>query len=142
SIPIAQAFGVAVLSAIALALLKGMRLATVIGGFVEGCRGVTIGALILALAVTLGTVSRELGTANYLVETTAALVAPVALPGLFLFLAMAVSFSIGSSWGTYAVVFPIAMPFAWAVHPDPQYLALTFGAVLGGAVFGDQCSPI
>ena len=40
------------------------------------------------------------------------------------------------------MVFPLAMPLAWAVHPDPTYLSVCFGAVLGGAVFGDQCSPI
>ena len=55
---------------------------------------------------------------------------------------MAVAFSIGSSWGTYAVVFPLAMPLAWSLSTDPTYLAVAFGAVLGGAVFGDQCSPI
>jgi len=142
TVPIAQAFGLALLSAMGLALWKGMKLSDVIGGFVEGCKGVTIGAIILALAVTLGMVSRELGTANYIVEETAAFVSPVLLPAIFMFICMAVAFSIGSSWGTYAVVFPLAMPLAWAVHPDPTYLSLTFGAVLGGAVFGDQCSPI
>ena len=142
SVPIAQAFGLSLLSAMGLALWKGMKLSDVIGGFVEGCKGVTIGTIILALAVTLGMVSRELGTANYIVEGTAALVSPVLLPAIFMFICMAVAFSIGSSWGTYAVVFPLAMPLAWAVHPDPTYLSLTFGAVLGGAVFGDQCSPI
>jgi Na+/H+ antiporter NhaC len=34
------------------------------------------------------------------------------------------------------------MPLAWAVLPDPLFLTLCFGAVTGGAVFGDQCSPI
>jgi Na+/H+ antiporter NhaC len=34
------------------------------------------------------------------------------------------------------------MPLAYAINPDPNYVALCFGAVLGGAVFGDQCSPI
>jgi Na+/H+ antiporter NhaC len=55
---------------------------------------------------------------------------------------MFISFSIGSSWGTYAVVYPIALPLAYAVHPDPFYFTLNFAAILGGAVFGDQCSPI
>jgi Na+/H+ antiporter NhaC len=142
SVPIAEAFGLAVLSAMLLALLKGMELKEVVDGFVNGCKGVTIGAIILALAVTLGTVSRELGTANYIVQTTAELVNPVVLPGLFMFVCMAVAFSIGSSWGTYAVVFPLAMPLAYAINPDPFYVSLAFGAVLGGAVFGDQCSPI
>ena len=142
SVPIAEAFGLAVLSAMLLAIVKGMDLKEVVDGFVDGCKGVTIGAIILALAVTLGTVSRELGTANYIVQTTAELMNPVLLPALFMFICMVVAFSIGSSWGTYAVVFPLAMPLAYAINPDPFYMSLAFGAVLGGAVFGDQCSPI
>jgi Na+/H+ antiporter NhaC len=34
------------------------------------------------------------------------------------------------------------MPLAFAINPDPFYMSICFGAVLGGAVFGDQCSPI
>ena len=141
-VPIAEAFGLSVLSAFVVALIKGLRLKEAVAGFVDGCKGVTIGALILALAVTLGQVSRDAGTAAYLVETTADAIAPAFLPAMLLALCMAVAFSIGSSWGTYAVVFPIAMPLAWALVPDPTYIALCFGATLGGAVFGDQCSPI
>ena len=40
------------------------------------------------------------------------------------------------------MVFPVALPLALALSSDPTYLSLTFGAILGGAVFGDQCSPI
>jgi Na+/H+ antiporter NhaC len=40
------------------------------------------------------------------------------------------------------VVFPLALPLAYAVDPSLGYVQLCFGAVLGGAVFGDQCSPI
>lgn len=141
-VPIAEAFGLAVLSAIAVALLKGLGLQRTIDGFIDGCKGVTIGAIVLGLAVTLGYVSGALGTAAYIVQLTADLIQPALLPALFLGLNMAVAFSIGSSWGTYAVVFPIAMPLAYAVSPDPFFLTLCFGAVLGGAVFGDQCSPI
>jgi Na+/H+ antiporter NhaC len=55
---------------------------------------------------------------------------------------MLVAFSTGTSWGTYAVIFPVALPLAWEVAADPMYLTLCFGAVTGGSVFGDQCSPI
>jgi len=139
---IAEAFGLAVLVAFALALARGMSLREAMAGFVDGCKGVTVGAIILGLAVTLGMVSRTLGTATYIVELTSHLIHPALLPALLMGICMAVAFSIGSSWGTYAVVFPLAMPLAWAVNPDPQYIAICFGAVLGGAVFGDQCSPI
>jgi Na+/H+ antiporter NhaC len=142
SVAIAVAFGLAVLVAFAVALFKGLPMAEAMEGFIDGCKGVTVGALILALAVTLGQVSGALGTANYIVETTSALVSPVALPAILMGICMAVAFSIGSSWGTYAVVFPLAMPLAYALNPDPTYNSICFGAVLGGAVFGDQCSPI
>src|SRR5690606_36463407 len=55
---------------------------------------------------------------------------------------MGVSFSIGHSWGTHAVVFPLAMPLAYVVDPSLTYHMLCFSAVLGGGVYGDQCSPI
>ena len=139
---IAQAFGLALLSAFVLALLKGMSVRDAVDGFVDGCKGVTVGAIILGLAVTLGLVSRELGTAAYIVERAAGAMPSVLLPAILMLVCMGVAFSIGSSWGTYAVVFPLAMPLAWAVQPEPFYVTLCFGAVLGGAVFGDQCSPI
>jgi Na+/H+ antiporter NhaC len=67
----------------------------------------------------------------------------VVLPALFMIITMAIAFSTGTSFGTYAVFFPIAMPLAWAVQPnDPFFLTLCFGAVVGGSVWGDQCSPI
>jgi Na+/H+ antiporter NhaC len=139
---IAEAFGTAVLVAFIVAIAKGLSLRGAMEGFIDGCKGVTIGAVVLGLAVTLGYVSRSLGTAAYIVEATSAIIQPVFLPAILMGICMAVAFSIGSSWGTYAVVFPLAMPLAWAVYPDPTYISLCFGAVLGGAVFGDQCSPI
>jgi Na+/H+ antiporter NhaC len=142
SVPINEAFVLAVISAMLLALLKGMRLNEVIEGFVDGVKGVTLGAIILALAVTLGKVSGSLGTADFLIRTTSDFIVPAMLPAIFMVICMLIAFAVGSSWGTYAVVFPIAMPLAYAVNPDPFYITLCFGAVLGGAVYGDQCSPI
>ena len=139
---IAEAFVLAVLVAMVVALAKGMSLRDVIDGFVSGCKGVTIGAIVLALAVTLKSVADAVGTAAYVVAELGDVVAPVALPGLLLAVAMFIAFSTGTSWGTYAVLFPVAMPLAWSLVPDPGYLALAFAAVTGGSVFGDQCSPI
>jgi Na+/H+ antiporter NhaC len=63
-------------------------------------------------------------------------------------LAMIIACSPGTSWGTFAVSLPLAMPLSWAVaqshdlaHPQ-FYMMLCFSAVLGGSVYGDQCSPI
>ncbi|MFN2373283.1 MAG: Na+/H+ antiporter NhaC family protein [Cyclonatronaceae bacterium] len=139
---IAEAFFLALLAAIFVALIKGMPLAEVMNGFLDGCKGVTIGAIILALAVSFKSVADAVGTANYVVEVAAGALSPVFLPGLLMGICMLIAFSTGTSWGTYAVVFPVARPLAWAVLPDPFFITLCFAAVTGGAVFGDQCSPI
>ncbi len=139
---IAEAFMLALLVGMGLAVVKGMSFRTVIDGFVDGCKGVTIGAVILALAVSLKEVADAVGTADYVVAVVGDAIPPVVLPGLLLGLCLLIAFSTGTSWGTYAVVFPVAMPLAWSVAPDPFFITLCFGAVLGGAVFGDQCSPI
>ncbi|MDE0239079.1 MAG: sodium:proton antiporter, partial [bacterium] len=70
------------------------------------------------------------------------------LPVLLQLLTIVIAFSTGTSWGTYAVAFPLAMPLAWAVatgqglaHPE-LFMTLCFAAVMDGSVYGDQCSPI
>jgi Na+/H+ antiporter NhaC len=137
-----EAFSCAVLIAMTVAWARGMSLANVIGAFVSGCEKMTIGALVLGLAVTIGEVSKDLGTGLFVVDLLGGRVAPLALPAVLTALCMAIAFATGTSWGTYGVVFPLAMPLAWAIVPDPTFVQICFGAVLGGAVFGDQCSPI
>lgn len=139
---IAEAFVLAVLVGMFVALAKGMELKTVMDGFIDGCKGVTIGAIILALAVSLKSVADSVGTAAYIIELVGDAIIPAALPAILMLLCIIIAFSTGTSWGTYAVVFPVAVPLVWAVLPDPFFLTICFGAVVGGAVFGDQCSPI
>jgi Na+/H+ antiporter NhaC len=49
------------------------------------------------------------------------------------------SFATGTSWGTFAIVMPIAIPMAYALGA-PMYV--TIAAVLSGGLFGDHCSPV
>jgi Na+/H+ antiporter NhaC len=139
-----EAFGLALVSSIILSIIRGMSAHDAFEGLVDGIKGVTIGAIILGLAVTLAEVSDTLGASAYVIEASSDVFTkmPFVLPGLLMIICMIVSFSVGSSWGTYAVVFPIALPLAYAISPDPLFVTLAFGAIMGGAVFGDQCSPI
>ena len=72
----------------------------------------------------------------------------IALPIALQLITMVIAFSTGTSWGTYAIAFPLTMPLAWSValasgvaHPE-LFMAVCFATVLNGSVFGDQCSPI
>jgi Na+/H+ antiporter NhaC len=139
-----EAFGLAVVTGVILSVLRGMSVSDAFEGLVDGIKGVTVGAIVLGLAVTLASVSETLGASSYVIEKTSATLTlmPFILPGVLMIICMVVSFSVGSSWGTYAVVFPIALPLAFAISADPLYMTLAFAAIMGGAVFGDQCSPI
>jgi len=57
-----------------------------------------------------------------------------------------VAFSTGTSWGTMAIVIPLAIPLANSyVAADPASSSLiiaTLSSVLSGSIFGDHCSPI
>jgi hypothetical protein len=70
-----------------------MRLSDVIEGFVDGVKGVSLGAIILALAVTLGRVSTSLGTAGFLIRTTSEVIVPFLLPAIFMLICMLIAFA-------------------------------------------------
>src|SRR5690606_5083201 len=142
------AFGVALLVAIFVALLRGMRLTDAMTGVIDGMKGVVGGSVILLLAIVIGAVSSETGGGTYMVELLGSSLPFWVLPVLLQIITMTVAFSTGTSWGTYAVAFPLAMPLAWAVAnaqgvANPElFMLICFAAVMDGSVYGDQCSPI
>ncbi len=136
------AFFLALMAAVFVALLKGMPWQRIQDGIIQGAKGVTMAAIILALAVTIQGVAVALGTGFYVADLLGDLPAFL-LPMLLLFAAMLVAFSTGTSFGTFAILFPVAMPLAWAVGDgNVTFLSMSFAAVIGGSVFGDKASPI
>ena len=142
------AFGFALLLAAFMALGRGLALKDLMEGIVDGMKGVVGGSVILLLAITIGGVSREAGGGTYLVDLLSESIPFWAIPVMLQILTIIIAFSTGTSWGTYAVAFPLAMPLAWAVansaglaHPE-FFMTICFAAVMDGSVFGDQCSPI
>ncbi len=142
------AFGAAVLIAMALALIRGMSLKNLMEGIGDGFKGVVLGSVILLLAITIGAVSKEAGGGTYLVELLGSRIPYWLLPVTLQVMTMIIAFSTGTSWGTYAVAFPLGMPLAWAVanvqgldHPQ-FFMTICFASVMDGSVYGDQCSPI
>ena len=62
------------------------------------------------------------------------------LPTLFFLVALILSFSTGSSWGTFGILIPIVV--AVVGTQDINFLTITVAAVLSGSVAGDHMSPI
>ena len=142
------AFGVAAMVAAVSALVRGMSLKHLMDGIGNGLKGVVVASVILLLAVTLGTITKETGAAAFLVDMLGDSIPYWSLPGILFVLTISIAFSTGTSWGTYAVAFPLAMPLAFSIaeagglsNPD-RFVAICFAAVLNGSVMGDQCSPV
>jgi tetracycline resistance efflux pump len=105
----------------------------------KGAGGLLGLATILLLALALSDVTRELGTGPFVAGAIQD-VFPVWLLLPLVFLTSAViAFSTGTSWGTFAIMLPIAVPAAAALGLPP---APFVAAVLGGGIFGDHASPI
>ena len=107
--------------------------------FLKGAGGLLPVAMILLFALALGDVANLLGTGVYvagIVQDT--IPVSMMLPLLFIVSGF-IAFSIGSSWGTFAIMIPLAMQIAVSLELSTS---LFLAAVLSGSVFGDHASPI
>ena len=128
--------------AVSWILLKGQRIFTVddlVKIALKGAGALVPLAAILLLALTLGNVVDQLGTGVYVAQVTAGTMPNwIYLPLVFL-VSGGIAFSTGTSWGTFAIMLPIAVPAAATLGLP---LAPFVAASLAGGVFGDHCSPI
>lgn len=131
-------FGLAVVWIMAL-VSKRLTLDALIKLSLQGAGNLLPIAVILALALTLGHLTGELGTGEFMAQVLGDNISTPLLPLLIFWLAAVISFSIGSSWGTFAIMIPVAIPIALALDASAP---LFLGALLAGSIFGDHCSPI
>jgi Na+/H+ antiporter NhaC len=96
--------------------------------------------IILIFAWTIGGVIGQLGTGEFLAHQVGVHLNPGWYPVIMFLLACLIAFSTGTSWGTFAIMVPIAIDFA--VLLAPEIMLGMIGAALAGAVYGDHCSPI
>ena len=125
-------------------LIQGMPLQEVSDTFMAGVKGAMPAIILLALAYPLNSLSKEMGTANYIINSTESFLTPALLPAVIFVVSAIMAFATGSSWGTFAICMPIALPLAFNASGDEitTLVAMCFAAVAGGGVFGDHCSPV
>jgi len=96
-------------------------------------------AILLVLALTLGDLCKALGTGEFVGQLAQGALPIELMPALIFALGAGISFATGTSYGTFSILTPIAIPLALATSIDPT---LMFGACIAGGLFGDNCSPI
>lgn len=122
---------------------KILTLSEAMEAWFGGVKSMFMACMILVLAWSIGAVTKEMKTAEFLVGVLSDHLLAAWVPTLTFVLAALMSFATGTSWGTMAILMPIIVPLAWAVNPQSAwFLNLSVSTVLAGSVFGDHCSPI
>jgi len=107
----------------------------------EGFKAMVPAILILVFAWTLKAMTDSLGAREFvsaLVEGSASGL-QVMLPAIIFLIGCFLSFSTGTSWGTFGILIPITI----SVFPITTSIGVVcVSACMAGAVCGDHCSPI
>jgi Na+/H+ antiporter NhaC len=118
---------------------QGRSYADTLRDFIQGAESLVYVSIILVLAWSLSSVTSDLHTADYIASLISDSVSPSYFPMLVFVLGAIISLSTGSSYGTFAILMPIAVPVGFELG---AFMYLTIAAVLSGGLFGDHCSPI
>lgn len=132
----------ALIAAAAMYLPRGLTtLSGYMDGMAEGVKSMVSAIMILVLAWSLGGVCRYMiGTGPFVSDVLNGLgVGLEFLPAVIFAVSAFIGFSMGTSWGTIALVLPIV---TGVFDPSDPLFLVAVGATLGGAVYGDHISPI
>jgi len=80
-----------------------------------------------------------LGTGEFVAGLVSAHLSPIMIAPVLFLVGALISFSTGTSWGTFAILIPLGVPLIIELNLPPGFI---LSAILGGGVFGDHCSPI
>jgi len=145
-----SSFGACVVAAIMVLSQKIMSLTETIDAWILGIKSMLLAVLILTLAWSIGSITVEMKTADFIIGLISDSIAPHYLPVLVFLVCALTSFATGTSWGTMAIMMPIVIPLShnvsglYNLSPADTALILNgvISSVLAGCVFGDHCSPI
>lgn len=143
-------FSACVVAALMIIAQKILTLRQTVDAWFAGIRSMLLAILILTLAWSIGAVTNEIRTADYIISLISDSIDPRFLPVIVFAVCGLTSFATGTSWGTMAIMFPIVIPLSAAVtgmnnySPEDTHLILigVVSSVLAGCVWGDHCSPI
>ena len=109
---------------------------------VEGIKNMSAAILILTFAWTLKSMTDSLGVSVFVETIIGSNIEKfsIFIPSVVFLIGAFISFSTGTSWGTFGILLPIVYSIFSGV--DETLLIMSISACMAGSVFGDHCSPI
>ena len=111
------------------------------GCFPDGFKAMVPAILILTFAGSLKNMTSQLGSSEFVKSFMSGAAAGLTtfLPAVIFLVAVFISFSTGTSWGTFGILIPIVTSI-FPASSELMYIGMS--ACLAGSVCGDHCSPI
>ena len=118
-----------------------VKFSDLMGCLPEGFKAMVPAILILTCAWTLKGMTDSLGATVFIAEfvNSNAQAFVSFLPAIIFLIAIGLSFSTGTSWGTFGILIPIVLA---VFEPGSSMAIVGMSACMAGAVCGDHCSPI
>ncbi|MBM0637062.1 Na+/H+ antiporter NhaC family protein [Campylobacter sp. VicNov18] len=145
----------AALFAAIVAIFIGLRrkifnLKEAIETWIYGWKTMIFTIVLLLFAWSLSSIVKDLGTSLFITSLLADKLPEFILPATIFAFASAISFAIGTSYGTMGILMPLAVPLAHEIaklngmdaNAMHHYMIINISCVLTGAIFGNHCSPI
>lgn len=143
-------FASCVFAALVSVISRSLKFKETIDAWFLGIRSMLYAMLILTLAWSIGGITQEIKTADFLVSILSEAINPYLIPPFIFIICAAISFSTGTSWGTLSIAMPLAIPLSYnaalnsGLNPFliDSLLLNSIASVLAGSIWGDHCSPI
>ncbi|RQD68019.1 Na+/H+ antiporter NhaC family protein [Campylobacter hepaticus] len=118
--------------------------------WIYGWKTMIFTIVLLLFAWSLSSIVKDLGTSLFITSLLADKLPQFILPATIFAFASAISFAIGTSYGTMGILMPLAVPLAHEIakingmdaNTMHHYMVINISCVLTGAIFGNHCSPI
>ncbi len=118
---------------------QGIHINKMVSRFIKGGNRLMMTIAILAVAWPIAQISKDLGLPKLITSTIGDKLPTFLVPVVIFALTSLTTFFIGSSWGTWALIMPLAIPLA---SVSGTSIPLAVGAVFAGGTFGDVASPL
>jgi len=138
-------------SAVIISLItRALKSSEIMVAMEDGFKPMLTAVMILTFAWAIADINHALGTADYIVAQIGDSVEPALLPSIIFVIAAICAFATGSSWGTMGILVPLVVPLAINTlqmqsllnEAHMPIILASLAAIMGGAVWGDHCSPI
>lgn len=120
-------------------VIQKIPLSEIESHFLAGGNEIMPPIIVLTLSWGLSSIVQDLGFTEFVTSAMGNQVPHFLIPASIFLLGCVISYFMGSAWGTWALIMPIAIPIAVATNTN---LALIIGSVLAGGSLGDNASPL